>query len=857
MFGKKKKNQNDISAEELLEQLKANIEFDSIELPADIEKPDTKPAAKLPTEEVFGETEEMDVITEEVTGAKEEEEEEVTEKAAETEKPSSEPEENEAPEAADEVKEDEMGDTKENEVVSTKEFSAVDTPVPTAEYDTAELDLTPEEKLSDSEVDALMKKYLSDAEYEEVLRTRNDSIDEDFAAHISEAEEYVSSIESEIEKDGPAEPATATQKVISELDLSSAGGADEQFDETDVNLMIAFGMQDELEEKLGDESAQMVKEALDKDAQTFAQAKRKDETPAEIDRNMEFESSSQIKEVFNIYKKQYRNILIRFYCSLAALVAVFIFENFTALGGKFPTWLDPQVFPVIASMVSLQLLLLACIPVIKPVLRGFGSLFKGKPTSGSLLSVALLLSVCYHIAICFVYRGGEMVFCNVPLVLCIIFTVLSELFTLKRDIFTFNIISSKRVKHVIAKMPEDQAELEHEIFDEYIDEDSSIFRVSKASFVDGFFRRTREYSGNKSVLGIIIAISLVISAFFLVFTGFMQHDWALAVRNAYIALLITTPVSAFVTFSYPMYRAAKVSFENGSAIVGESSLEEYSNAGAISFDDRDVFPSNKVKVTGIKIYGNNRIDRVIFNVASLFKVLGGPLCDVFNIATKEFECSDDVEIVDISADGIEAVISGKHIFYGKASYLHKNNFEPVYERDDEKIEFSGEASISYLVCNDEVAAKIYVHYSMDPDFVSITKQLHNAGMCIGIKSFDPNIDDTLLAKHINLSKYAVKILKCHHTSEKTVTEERSDSGIVSKKNPKSLLKTLALCDRVNSVTRTSLLIKALSILLAFALTLFAVIKGQTSSDFAGLYIAGYQIFWLIPVWIITLFNIKK
>ena len=95
MFGKKKKNQNDISAEELLEQLKANIEFDSIELSADIEKPDTKPAAKLPTEEVFGETEEMDVITEEVTGVKEEEEEEVTEKAAETEKPSFEPEENE------------------------------------------------------------------------------------------------------------------------------------------------------------------------------------------------------------------------------------------------------------------------------------------------------------------------------------------------------------------------------------------------------------------------------------------------------------------------------------------------------------------------------------------------------------------------------------------------------------------------------------------------------------------------------------------------------------------------------------------------------------------------------------------
>ena len=861
MFGKKKKNQNDISADELLEQLKANIDFDNIELPTDIEKPEIKVPSKLPSEDIFKKTEkeaekDIPLILKE---AVEKEEKPVIkegsikeEKAPETVK---EPKE-EVKETAKEETEEQTS-AKEPEVTQTKEFAAVNVKAAEEDFDTSELDLAPENKLSDEEVDALMKKYLSDAEYEEVLRTRNESIDEDFAAHVSEAEEYVSSIESEIEKDGPAAPATETQKVIAEIDLSKAGAENEHIDETDVNLMIAFGMQEKLEETLGDENAQMVKEALDKDAETFAQAKRVDETPDEIDKNMEFESSSQIKEVFNIYKKQYRNILIRLYGSLAALVLVFVFENFTALGGKFPSWLDPQLFPVIRSMASLQLLFIACIPAAKAILRGFGALLKAKPTPGSLLSVTILLSIAYHVALCFIYNGGEMVFCNVPIVICIILTILSELLTLKRDIFTFNIVSSKRAKHVIAKMPEEQAALEHEIFDEYIDEDSSIFRVSKASFVDGFFRRTREYSGNKSVLGIIIAISLIICAFFLVFTGFMKQDWMLALRNAYIAVLITTPVSAFITFSYPMFRAAKVSYENGSAIVGESSLEEYSNAGAISFDDRDVFPSNKVKVKSIKIYQNNRIDRVIFNIASLFKVLGGPLCDVFNIATKEFECSDDVEIVDISADGIEAVISGKHIFYGKSSYLYKNNFEPVFDHDDERVEFSGEASISYLVCNDEVAAKVYVHYTIDPDFVNIAKQLHNSGMCIGIKSFDPNIDDALLSKHINLNKYAVKVLKCHHINEKTVTEERSDSGIISKKNPKALLKTLALCERVNSVTRSALLIKALSILLAFGLTLLAVIKGSALTDFTGLYVSAYQIFWLIPVWLVTILNIKK
>ncbi|MBR4880987.1 MAG: hypothetical protein IKU19_03585, partial [Clostridia bacterium] len=249
--------------------------------------------------------------------------------------------------------------------------------------------------------------------------------------------------------------------------------------------------------------------------------------------------------------------------------------------------------------------------------------------------------------------------------------------------------------------------------------------------------------------------------------------------------------------------------------------------------------------------------KVIYNVASLFKTLGGPLRDVFNIATKEFECSDDVEIVDIAEDGIEAVVSGKHIFYGKASYLHKNNFDPVVELNDQKIEFSGEACIAYLVCNDKVAAKLYIKYGIDPDFINISKQLYRSGMCIGVKTFDPCIDDTLLGKHINMSKYAVKVLKCRFLSEKTVTEERGESGVVSKKSPKSLLKTLTLCDKVNSVIRGAFAIKLISVLLAFCITVFVMFRGISSIDFASAYATLYQLFWMIPIFGISFINIKK
>lgn len=888
-----KKNQNnDISPEELLEQLKNSFELDrdiqeEIELPKipDVSVNDslspeerfrsrrnsaarTSPVepvyeeAPAPAKEFFEAAEETPDISEVPTVIMTESEPVYEEIPATV--PAEEPVYEEAPvlpteEPVTVSSAPKPSDTREVPTVpaapkpaSTMEFEKVDS----KKAAKPQADISSDDP-TDIDIDALMKKYLSDAEYQEVLRNRRDTQNTDLAIHISEAEEYVNSIENQIEKEGPATPTTETQKVLQNMEIPHMTSDDEQLDETDINLMIAFGMQDQLEEKLGEENAQVIEEALKKDAEEFAQIKRESELPGEIDVNMEYTHSSQIRDVFYIYKKQYRNMLFKIFASIGCLALVFLFENFTALGGKLPTWLDPKVFPVIHTMVSLQLLTLSCALAIRPILDGIKGLFTAKPSPDSILSIMVIGSVAYHIGVCFVYDGSSMLFCNTATVLAIFISLVTRLFNLKRDIFSFNIISSKRVKYTISQVPDADTIMEHEAFDEYIDEDSSVFRVTKTGFVDGFFKRTRAYGRNKGILGGIIPICILLTAFIVIYVGLLRNDWFTGARLGYLLLLLSLPVSSFVTYTYPLYRASKTAFDMGSAIIGEESLDEYANAGVISFDDKDVFPSQKTKVKSIKIFGNNRIDKVIYNVASLFKVLGGPLCDVFNIATKDFECSDDVEIVDISEDGLEAVISGKHIFYGKASYLHKNNFEPVYEFDDEKIEFSGEACISYLVCNDEVAAKLYISYGIDPDFISISKQLYRAGMCIGIKSFDPNIDDSLLGKYINMSKYALKVLKCRFLTEKTVTEDRGDSGIVSKKSPKSLLKTLALCDKVNSVSRGSFVIKVLSILLAFAITGFIMFKGVSSYDFAGGYIALYQLFWMIPIFGISLINIKK
>lgn len=872
------KKNNDISADELLKRLRANLDADNVsggslnvEMPEEPDDSDETPAEEsapvlrhrkrakakaeaLEKEENLTAENPSEEMTDEISNAADAENADIEDFSEETEPAD---DDVEAPDAevfaaATALAQDELAAATRDPIEGSDDIynSARAT---TQDYDKIgdvfQEELPPD--LESADIDELARKYLSPEEIDGGEET--DQGDDDIARQISEAVEYVASIENQKSMEEPKEPQTETQKIIADL----ANNSDEELDDVDLNLMIAFGMEDELKEKIGSEKVNDVVEALDKDANNIIDAK--DELiSTELPDDMEFISTAQIRDVFAVYRRKQNNILLRLLATAVMAVIIFIFEHYTAFGGTLPSWLEPTSFPVVYSMVSLQLLVICIAFVWKPVLAGLKGVFTFKPRTNGVLAMLSLVSVLYHIGICFLYNGSTVVFCNFPIAICAVIELISEYQALRRDIYSFNVVSSKRIKHVIKQIPEDTALPERKVFSDYIDEDSPVFGIRKTAFVDGFFRRSRESDKGIGALRALLPLPIAIAAFFFVFSGVVTKDANAynGLVSAYTAFMLSTPFSAIVAYSYPFYRASRIAFENGGAIVGEESLDEYANAGVISFDDKDVFPSGKVKIKSIKVFGNNRIDRVIYNLASLFIYMGGPLADVFRIATKDLECSNDVEVVDIAEDGIEAVISGKHIFYGRDTFLRKNNIAPIYEPDDEFGD-GVDASIAYLVCNDEVAAKVYVLYSLDRDFHAIAKQLYHAGICLGIKTFDPCIDDELLSRSIDLDKYPIKVIKCRSVSDITPPDENTDCGIVSKKGTKSLLKTLSLCDSIAQASHTGTLIAVLGTLAAFGIMAFLVFKKLLGGEFTALYVAIYQLFWMLPAYISSKISISR
>lgn len=627
-----------------------------------------------------------------------------------------------------------------------------------------------------------------------------------------------------------------------EQDESSAPADD--IDQTDINLMLAFDMQDELKKTVGSEEADKL------NAETSTDIYGEAERDSEKKMPFEYTSPAQNKEIFKKFKAKYQNCLIKMFVCAAFMILTFFYENVGLFSAKLPGALNPEAYPVVHIMIDLQLLVLCAALIWEQLRDGAVALLKFKPIPESVCAVLVVLTVIYHVCLCFFDVGTNIRLFNFPLTLCILLAIISEFLNLRQEIFAFNVIASKRPKYSLDMLDSESAPLETESFYEYLPEHPAIFKISKGSFVDGFFAKTRAYSKNKMVLSVIIPLSILIGITIFVAELYKGGSAASAFTVAYAAIMLAMPFSVFVTYSLPFYKASKQAFETESAIIGESALDDYSSASCVSFDDKDVFPAYGVKVKSVKVFGENRIDRIIYNAASVFKVAGGPLRDVLDVATVDIGCSDDVELLTISSDGLEASVDGCHIHLGKANYLRANGFVPVYDVDDEDIETGGDISIMYMVLDGEVSAKMYIQYRIDPDFEGILKKLYRSGICVGIKTLDPNIDDEMLGMRIRLEDYPVHVLKCREVTPEVSSDAHVGSAVVSRNSSKSLLQTFALCDRIQHITKTNIVVNIFAIIISLLISAFLVFFGLSGSMYS-IYVALYQLFWTVPMLIIS------
>ena len=640
----------------------------------------------------------------------------------------------------------------------------------------------------------------------------------------AESAEEISLNQSE-ESDEP-ETAEKVEKVKPEAEL----------DETDINLMIALGYEEELQQTIGLDRVTEAEEKLDKDV-----AKGNTHDSAAF-RGFEYTEKEQAKEIMQNYRTEYNGTVLRLIGSILLLVALFFYENIALLGVELPGALNMRHFPAVHTLVSLQLLVLSVALSWRELFSGLRSAVTFKPTPQSMGAVAVAVAVIYDLIIALIAPNGGVVLYNFPAALCLTLMALYDLMTLKREIYSFTVVADRHEKYAARSIV---------VRDAVSGEEELTLDIRRSAFVSRYFARTNAKSTVGSHLNFVLLPVLAVSLA-LAFISFSMHKDGVGALNIFaLTNMFCLPVSTLIAYSYPLFRAAQIAFEDDTAILGEASSEEYSGASVVSFADTDMFPSYSVKLRSIKLYGNARPDLVLFGAASVFSRVGGPLADVLELATMEFDSAESVEIIRIAEDGIEAIVDGQSILIGREDFLSTYDVHPLRDADDDA---NGER-VLYIVMDGVLCAKLYVQYEMDADFEDTLRALTKEGITAKIRTYDPNIDEELLAIKLRGKPFAVQVDKQMEEPTEPGRLEEIDSGLVSRSSAKSLVRPALLCSRLAHVRRTGSIIRTVALVVSLLIMLLLTVL-SSSVGITSVYVALYQIFWIIPGLIITRLFVK-
>ena len=528
----------------------------------------------------------------------------------------------------------------------------------------------------------------------------------------------------------------------------------EALDETDINLLknMGYGQSVINEMLVKNESISTVPQytagdiAYDNNGAEYVLKKQNDEIKAD-------------------YATQKRNTVIRLIIAGFTALLLFVYEYLAFTGAELPGLLNKAAFPVSHSMISLQLLLIAAAMSLNLISKGISDTFCFRSTPYSAGSVLILLNAIYTIVIAVVRPEDYMLFNSVGAFAAVLL-IGYEYALLINEEKTFDAISFEgQTKY---SLEQDNKEKNFG--------DMPTMRAYSTDFNNSFFdrmsRRVSAYNYLNILMPIVVVMGIVIFTLVLV----ISENLSSAITAGMMTVNFSLPLGVVGTYSIPMLCAVLSMKKESGAIVGNSSVAGCSNTRFVTFDETDVFPSMKTTYIDLKPAGDRPISETLGKTSKLFAAIGGPLSHMIETSGEQ-EIGGDVEIISIFDDGISAKLDSEDMLVGSAGFLEINNIDITASTDYKDDDDSNE--ILYVAIGGKLAARYYIKYQPDPDFVDAVNDLGAKGISVGIRTRNPGVNSRIIEKRCPEMKYKVYTIKSLSDDEKDLTShQNTTNGVI-------------------------------------------------------------------------------
>lgn len=455
-------------------------------------------------------------------------------------------------------------------------------------------------------------------------------------------------------------------------------------------------------------------------------------------------------------------------------------------------------------------------------------------------SMAAITSAACLIAIIPAFFTPELITSNnihvyMPIgILSLLINAFGKLLIVKRASRNFKFISKDVERHGVTYVrDEERAEI---LTRGTLGDFPILASMRKTDFLTDFLKysyssdMTDTYCRKASPLCLIF--SIVISGFI---TFAKMGSSLTADSSAFFFSILTMLLSAASCIALPLVSnipLEKVSnriFKNHGVMLGYQSVDDFYDTNSILIDAKKLFPNGTVKLAGIKVFSNTKIDDALLQAASLTYHAGSIMHQLFTdvVAEKEGVLYPIENFSYEESMGFCGWINNRRVLFGNREFMTSHNIEGIPTKTKESEYCSSAQEAMYLSISGNLAAMFIVDITADREVKYWVKKLDKKKICLIIKSMDACLSLKKLSSLFGIPEEMMRIIpkKLHEEFDAETNHSIRLSASMACSGKFTTLAQLIIGTKVvHSASIIGLIFQSVSILLGLGLSILLIMS---------------------------------
>lgn len=471
------------------------------------------------------------------------------------------------------------------------------------------------------------------------------------------------------------------------------------------------------------------------------------------------------------------------------------------------------------------------------ITNGIKKLFTFKADSDSMTAVTALSCI---IAIITAFFAPELVKSDnihiyMPVgVLALLINSIGKLLIIKRAARNFNFVSKSFDRHGVTYVhDEERAEI---LTRGTLGDFPILASMRKTDFLTDFLRYSYSSDMTDKYCRKASPLCLLFSAVVSVFVTYIRQGTLTTADSAAFGFSIfsmlicaASCVAIPLVVNIPLENVSHRIIKNNGVMLGYQSVDDFYDTNSMLVNAEKLFPEGSIKLSGIKVFSNTKIDEALLEAASLTYHAGSIMQLLFNdvIAGKEEILYPIQNFSYEESMGLCGWINNKRVLFGNRELMTSHNIEgiPTKTKEAEYTDASQEAM--YLSISGNLAAMFIVDIKADRSVRQWIKKLDKQKICLIIKSVDACLSLKKLSALFGIPEEMMRIIptKLHEDFDaETKKTVRLSASMACSGKFTSLAQLIVGTKVVHSSAIIGLIFQTVSILLGFGLSMLLILS---------------------------------